>query len=145
MNQITFDLFSNHNCCGVFDLGSFCEEQQMFSQLFRKNEKPKFKTVAAQLQQFEENFITCLLEDVNEDSDYDGGYIIQATLVPSKNKTQRKLHEYFLTTGWDIITTFTNRNTGNKINLYQRYISKEEIEMYVSCNDDVKEEVDDYY
>lgn len=156
MRKIKFSL-ENTNCCGMFMLTRI--EQQPASHYdwySRKTVKYPSQTPEKAFMGFEEELHSQLIDQVDGNGGFKGGYMVQATLVTSygeKNYSGKKegeqefpeLQEYMLANGWEVVQEWVNSNSSNKVGLFMKYYDFEQFRDEVHSDyDDEEENEEDY-
>lgn len=118
--DVRFEMEDDRFCCGVYNLGNFYLVTSGFY-------GGKRKSLPELLKLFDET----LIADVESSSRHDGhirnaGYLVTASL----NQFQQDVLEFLKLAGFEVVSEFTNSNTGNIVYILHRYIPYEYIEAY---------------
>lgn len=143
--KILFVVDSNSTCCGTREVHSF-ELQDNYPRWYITSPGTyippvKYTSRKAQMAQFEEDLFEFLEESIqNDNNNSGGGYLLTATLLKYNrfnNELQLpELQKYLLKSGWKITNTFRNRNTGNDINFFTKFITEAELIAKASVESD---------
>lgn len=148
--EIMFEVSHSSSCCGLLEVSGF--ELAADPPAWMRDALPPIShdTVIEQMTAFETELFKQILQSICDDNNNaGGGYLLTATLL-SLNRFARKhqfpaLEEYFLKSGWSITNTFKNRNTGNTINNFTRFVTDDELIAAGAVHEDDDEDDDDDY
>lgn len=146
--KILFEIDQSSSCCGVLEVHGFVLQTKAPSWYTPPSKIETFKSVAAQMDYFETTLFEKIKESIRHNNNNGGGgYLLTATLLSHDrflNGPQfPELGEYFLKSGWVITNTFKNRNTGNDINYYTRFVTEDELRASGAIDDDEDEDGDE--
>lgn len=115
----------------MIEIHGFQLEKPYPSWYNKEVKQTKFKNLKDLFQDFEVNLLEKVAIAVEGNSNYPGGgYLATASLIKESSYSGQQLPEladYLLKSGWTLVNTFVNRNTGNTLNFYTRFLTEKEL------------------